>query len=383
MSDGSPLKAIDFLRVLAVVVITGSMLVSCLETVSWLFFRESSTTTLSCLVLNDPSTGVRAIPGAECRQSSREGRLVDYKFNRCGHRSELDCGPKPADTTRIVLVGSSVGYGMHVNENDSFASLLPQLLSARTGRHVDLYNESMQWGFPSSVVLRLDSAISAHPDVILWPITPTDISSVDLITPTWLQPGKTDVESRSPWQRLLRSLHEKGLTGFISTMSQRLVDQLNETRSMFLVKHLLYKSESLYIKQYLARADDDIAYLKSTPSARLQRDLDTFSERLTELQIRAKEAGATVVVTTIPDRAQAAMISRNNWPSDADPFRLGNEIRRIAENHGITYLDVAPLFRSIPNAERNYYAIDGHPDALGHAVIAEALATTMTNARIL
>jgi hypothetical protein len=383
MTNDPALRGRDIFTALAVALLTVVLLTGAIEGAGWLLYRESSTTTLPCLVINDRSTGVTAIPGSECHQRSRESTLVDYRFNRCGHRMPVDCGPKPAGTLRIVLIGSSFGYGMHVDQDQSFATRLPQLLTQQTGAKVDLYNESMQWGFPSSVILRLDEVIAAQPDVILWPITPTDIGSAELITPQWLGSPATAAPPLSAWQRVLHAWAEKGPAGFFGTIRDRIDDYLNDTGFMFLLKHVLYQNGDFYIRQYLARQDDGIAYLRTTPSAVLDHHLQRFAECLAEVRRRASAAGAIVVVTSIPDRAQAAMISRHEWPAGADPYRFGNAIRRIAEDQGVTYLDVPRRFSTITSPERHYFPLDGHPDAQGHAVIAATLAGAMLDARVL
>jgi hypothetical protein len=294
----------------------------------------------------------------------------------------MDCGPKPPGVSRIVLIGSSFAYGLNVDQADSFAALLPEYLSRRTGTQIDLYNEAMQWGFPSSVILRLDAVTAAEPDVILWPITPTDINYADLIIPSWMTHSDAEDKHRSAWRRLLNSWRTIGPEGIVRNAARRTEDYLNDTRFMFLLKHFLYLSRSQYIRQYLARTDPDADYLKTEPSATLQSHLRRFSDCLAILQRQAKAVGATVVITTIPDRAQAAMISMHEWPAYADPYRLDNAIRAIATSQGITFLEIPEHFKDLRNPERHYMPVDGHPDADGHALIADLLARTMLDMHV-
>ena len=60
-------------------------------------------------------------------------------------------------------------------------------------------------------------------------------------------------------------------------------------------------------------------------------------------------------------------------PKGFDPYKLGNELHAIVVSHGGTYIDILPEFRTVPNPQLGYFAIDGHPNAYGHAMIARFL----------
>ncbi len=50
----------------------------------------------------------------------------------------------------------------------TFTSLLPEALSRRTGRSVEVFNEGMHTGFAGRVELSLNDALDVKPDMILW-----------------------------------------------------------------------------------------------------------------------------------------------------------------------------------------------------------------------
>jgi hypothetical protein len=60
-------------------------------------------------------------------------------------------------------------------------------------------------------------------------------------------------------------------------------------------------------------------------------------------------------------------------PKGFDPYKLDRELRTIIVSHGGIYVDILPEFRSTPNPHRGYFAIDGHPNAYGQAMIARFL----------
>jgi hypothetical protein len=303
----------------------------------------------------------------------------------------MDCGPKPDATYRIVMVGSSFNYGMWVSEEDSFAALLPSEISHRIGREVELYNEAMQWGFPRSVTLRFDEVLAAKPDMIFWPLTPMDIESVDQTRPYIPPPEQPAVSGGGPgdvdgplvryWRRLAQAVGSKSPTDLMRSAWNQISAALSETRSVFLLQHFLFKSQSQYVKQYLMRGESS-DYLRIKPGEIWRQNLTKFDRYFAAMQAQADRIGAVVVVVMLPARAQAAMISMNEWPAGYDPYRLDDELRSVVTSHGGIYIDILPDFRNIPNPEQHYFPVDGHPDAVWHAIVAEMLAKALTSGSV-
>jgi hypothetical protein len=369
----------DWILLPALSLLTMALMIGACELTARILFAESKTTTLQCLVVNDASTGVRAIPNTACSQKIPESELVTYTINSCGHRAGMECLPKAADTYRIVMVGSSFNYGMWMRREQSFAALLPEELARRTGRKIELYNEAMQWGYPRSVDLRFKEVLAAKPDMILWPLTPVDIASVDLTLP-WTGPPPFDPKDPTAgiWNRLRIALTSKSPTEFVADAWKRLAKTLNETHTVFLLQHEIFKSQSLFVKQYLMQPDAS-DYLRRDQTAEFQQHLASFAHYFSDVEAQAKSIGATVVVVVLPERAQAAMISMKEWPEDFDPYKLGSEVESIVTSRGGKYVDILSAFRSMPNPEQNFMPVDGHPTADGHAVISRLLAQALTD----
>jgi hypothetical protein len=85
-----------------------------------------------------------------------------------------------------------------------------------------------------------------------------------------------------------------------------------------------------------------------------------------------------MAIVLVPWRVQAAMLSLDEAPKGYDPYKLDGELRAIVTRHGGTYLDILPDFLTTPNPEQHYFPVDGHPDARGHAMIADFLARELT-----
>ena len=334
-------------------------------------FPKPGTVSLSnCLVLDDQSTGARGRPNTTCSYWRAEEPVIEYKFNSCGYRAGMDCGPKPTGTYRIVMMGSSYAMGLGVPREDSFAALLPAELSRRTGRKIEIYDEGMWAGSPYRTLLSFKDVLAAKPDLILWPVTPWDIRNAS--DPGTINPKLND------------EVGEETSSGRKATFSidqawNQMKDDFDHSRASLLLRHFLYASESQYLKAYLIEGDGASGFLKSNPSVDWQRRLQQFDSYAAEMERQAGAAGVPFVAVFAPNRGLAAMISMGGWPADDDPYKMDQEIRRIITSHGGIYIDILPDFRDIPVPEQNYYFVDNHPNANGHKMFAEILARELTN----
>ncbi len=142
-SDKLPKR--DWFLLPALGLLTILILIASTELISRREFPKLNTMGEDCMVFDDNATGARAIPNSECRDKLPDTELSEYHFNRCGHRTQIECGVKREGTYQIVMLGSSFATGMRVPVEKTFATLLPEELSRRTGRSIQLYNEGMPW----------------------------------------------------------------------------------------------------------------------------------------------------------------------------------------------------------------------------------------------
>jgi hypothetical protein len=272
---------------------------------------------------------------------------VQYRFNSCGHRTGIECGPKAPDTYRIVMAGSSYSFGWTVPEEETFAALLPHELSQRAGRKVELYNESIigEGGIPRSVASRFNEVLAAHPDAVLWILTPWDIDKADASPPplAWRGLGVTDILKQA---LIGKSLHD-ATVAFMGVIRDKWV----VSKPGVLLQHYLFQSQSEYVKLYLSRGLQS-GFLESKPDPDWQYRLARLDAFAAGIEGQAKAAGVPIIVTLVPNRAQAAMISMGKWPAGYDPYKLGEEVREIVTSNGGTYIDILHDFRAIPNPEQ-------------------------------
>lgn len=351
-----------------------SLLTICLivggtELIARRVFSYSDTGLKDCTVLNDPSTGPRGIPNCVCWEKGYEYRPVKYRFNSKGFRADIEFGPKAPGTYRIVLVGSSVPMGFGVEREKAFAALLPNELSRRTGRRVEIFNEAIAGS--GGVSQRFNDAFAVKPDLILWVLTPWDIEQGLAIVH-----HVKKADRRIPFT--LRAWHRVEFAFAGTSFTSAVEKTFNLTRTSLLLRHFLFESQSQYIKSYLI-GDKEAGFLKVEPGAEWKEHLRQFSEAVAEDEAKAKAAGVPIAAVLVPNRAQAAMVSMGDWPAGYDPYKLDEEIRSIVTSNGCIYIDILPDFRSIPNPEQYYFPVDGHVNADGHAILSKLLAQELTS----
>ncbi len=362
--------------------LTISLLLGSTELIARHFFFNSGSSVENCLIKDDPLTGFRAIPNSVCRAREFESPWIEYRFNRCGQRADTECGPTPPGSYRIVLAGSSTAMGYQVQADQGLAELLPSELTRRTGHKIDVYDEAMMSEYPATVALRIKDLIAAKPNLILWVLTSWDIEHPSEILPVVPKANGNRAPFGGTKQRLERALAEKSPFQTVGDILDTFHDVFAASRTKFLLQHFLYMSPSQYIVASLSHGGGTQESLRDRLSAEWQDHLLQFDKSYAEVQQRATKAGVPLVVVLVPGRVQAAMISAGQWPAGYDPYGLDNELHRIVEKHGGTYIPVLQDFRAIPNPEHDYYPVDSHPNASGHAILAGLLAKELTSGAI-
>lgn len=383
----------DWVLMPAVSLLTICLMAASAELLSRWFYPVTQIGFQNCFATNDPTGDAAVKPNTVCWEQTAESTLkAEYRFNSRGHRAGTELNPKPPGTYRIVLIGSSLTQGLFVPREKTFAALLPEELSMETGRKIEVYNEATGGEFrggpypTQNSAQHFDQILAAQPDLILWVITPTDIMNAgskgnpDFPDMGALQadprPATGSAKPQNFWNKITASI-AKG------TFGERLKSRWEDTRTSVVLKHLLIVSESQdeYIKSYL-RNGDNASFLKTEPDSKWQMQLQYFNAELAEIVGLAKNARVPLVAVLVPNRPQAAMLSKSDWPAGYDPFKLEDEVRDSIVNHGGRFIDILGDYRRVPGPERDYFPVDGHPDAQGHAIISRLLARELTSGAV-
>jgi hypothetical protein len=364
----------DWLLLPSLSLLTLCLLAGSVELCGRQMFARISTVGENCLVVNDPANGARGIPNCVIWEKIAEGQRTEYRFNSSGYRNNADFGPKSPGTFRIVMVGTSVAAGFRVPQAQTVSALLPAELSRRTGRKVEVYNEALPWRTPGSISRNFSEALASNPDMILWLVSPLDVAY-----PSWFvhkDEAGSGTRQDGAWYFIKAAFDTQPFSTSIATI-------FGHTRTATLLKEFLYESPSQYVQSSFMGGDYQKEFLQSESSAEWSRELKVFDSSASSIAEQARKAGIPLVVVFVPDRTQAALISMTGaGPKGFDPYKVGNEVRSIIVSHGGTYLDILPEFRTIPNPQLGYFALDGHPNALGQATIARFLTNKLADAAI-
>jgi hypothetical protein len=369
-----------FLLPLLVLLTIGSAVAATL----WLahrVFTESRPFVQACLEPGASWSGSRAIPNSVCWDKKYESQWVEYRFNGCGHRTQLNCGTKPPGVYRIVLTGSSVAMGHLIAENRIFAVLLPDALGKETDRKIEVYNEGMVGLNPHVVVLRFDDALAAKPDLVLWTLTAWDIQNT-LPPEAMPAPDSNAGSLAKAWFRIKSAVTSKSALKASRALVERYLiegqKRFDDSPVAALLQHVLFKNRNQYIRSSLM-AGDSVGYLQTQMSQPWQSRLREFDRDFGEIEDRASRSHVRVVVVLVPSRIQAALVAAGGWPPGVDPYELDRRLRRIVEAHGGTYLNMLEDMKKVRNPELGYFSIDGHPNIAGHAMISQLLTKELTS----
>jgi hypothetical protein len=197
---------------------------------------------------------------------------------------------------------------------------------------------------------------------------------VDLLT--YDRGNRIDADLGSIWNTVVSTFHRQEFATAAETGIVGLIVAVIDNRTQLLVRHYAYMSPSLYMGGALMR-DLEIDYLSSTPNANAQNHIRRFDGYATDIAAQARAAGVPFVVTMLPLRSQAVMISAQEWAADFTPYKSSEYVRSVVESNDGVFLDILPDFRNIPDAGSYFYSVDGHPNPAGHRILSTMLAEAL------
>ena len=352
------------------IVIAGGVL----EVVARTVYNESPWAK-DCLDVNPVTTMVRGKSNSVCVEKMRESNWVEYRFNDRGHRSDTPYKSKQPGTYRIVLIGSSLAEGWTVPLKQSYASLLPAMLSRDAKKKVEVYDEGIESGSALNTYLRFNEGLAAEPDLILWAVTPWDVLNSkpvrSVVTSGAMQHGSAASKSKASqlWVKLTRK------RDFVGALSGHLT-------SFFMLQHLLYESRSIYLAHSITGRDEYTPSLEMTPSGIWKDKLALLDGYIAGMEEQAKAAGVPFVVMALPRHAQAVMIASQSWPPGLNPYSFGDQVKAIVEKHGGVYIDVLHDFKNLPDIHAGFYPVDQHLNARGQAMFASVIEKGLTSGEV-
>lgn len=353
-TPGLPRRDLWLLPLIVACTVLG--LLASAEVVARLFWGEQQAD--SC-ELND-GTGEHYRSRCHSRVKLAEGPWVDYATNRCGYRSNADCGPKPAGSLRVAVLGSSISRGYWVSYDESFAGRMESDLRRGCGRDVELQNLSMArsvgTGGPIWHMMadRLGEALALGPDAIVTVLAPYDLEQYTALPSAPTHRAAAQLSAR---EAAMAWFHE---------------NVIGISRVVLLAQHFFYLDLNRYIPLFLQHGDG-ADFLRPPFTSAWKLRLAVADETIGRIASQAGTAHVPMIVVFMPSRAEAALSTFTSLPPGIDPFALGQALSEITRRHKARFVDVTLLTRRLSDVGNLYYPVDSHPNGQGHALIAAAL----------
>ena len=316
----------------------------------------------TCMIQNS-ALGYRYRPNCSSTMKLVEGPWYTSRYNACGYRSDAPCGPAPAGTRRIALIGASVSGGYGVEYSDTIGARLGADLTAMCGGPVELQNLAAGTGAHQArrLVLRMEEALTMQPSAVLLIQVPFDVKELgdDATVPitSVAQPVANANPPAVPKAELRHRVNE----------------WLKESRAVTVAQHLLFRDVSIYLPLFLHHGDE-ADYLRPPFTVAWQERLRRFDVLITALANLSRQAGVPFMLAFVPQRAELLLMSDRFAPPGVDPQALPNAMANIAARRGVTFVDTSQVLRAEPKPDQLYYRVDGHPSGPGHKIIARYIA---------
>jgi hypothetical protein len=353
----------DLVLIPLLVVVTLVALLALGEFAARLFFAENRAESCG----TETAAGVPLMqPNCVSYVKSPEGPETVNRYNDCGYRSPDPCRTRRPGALRVAVMGASTAQGNKVPYDDTFAARLSQSLSRGCGRPVEFQN----MGYPGAKLLdiyrRTDEALAMRPDLILLVLTPYELKA--MISPA-------ELEKRDVSLALIGTAHAAegpAQTPAVRSLVARLSDLAYNSRLLVVAQHFMFQDRATYVNLYLLHGDD-ADYLRLPYSANWEQRLRDFETLLREMAARAKAAGVPLMLALGPQRIQTSLLDSRVQPPGVDPFEIGRRLGAIAARHGVLFQDTLDGFGAVKDPDALFYAVDGHIDAAGNAVVAKSV----------
>ncbi|MFG1293479.1 hypothetical protein [Xanthobacter versatilis] len=314
-----------------------------------------------CVVYGDPRpSAFHATPNCSSRIKVPEGPWVDMKYNACGYRSTDPCTPKKPESLRLAVIGSSLAAGYLVPYDESVSARARESLTTLCRLPVDVQNLGAEGNMGVRLTASAEAAAALTPDAIVLVVSPTDLvldNAMDQAAPA---PGAV----------------AKHQAGWI----QEFKAQLSRSRLLYMESYLLLRNDDNYVPIY-RRSGHKADFMRLPLSEDWQARLAHLDRDISRVRA-AIGPGIPLIILFAPERAQAAMLAVPHLAKGMAPAYLQSEIARRAQAHGAYFADMSPLIPPGTPSSDIYYAMNGHLNGEGHALLAEALVGGLFNAHI-
>jgi hypothetical protein len=290
---------------------------------------------------------------------------VTSDYNDCGYRADHPCTTTDANTLRVAVLGTSISRGFWVAFDDTFPGRIEHDMTAACGRPVDVQNisEFGSYVFVGDVYTpvwhhvadRVDAALALNPKALVLTMTAYDLEGYVRLPQdnTATGAGPAAAPPRNPFVEI----------------EDTAKDLANQSRFILIARRYAFSDPDRYALNYLSRGD--IAdYLRPPFSPNWLLRLRVADMTFSLIAAKALAAKVPVIIVLVPARAQALLGHDGADRHHTDPFALGEALSAIARAHGADFVDMTQVTSHMRDPGRLFFAIDTHPDARGHAILA-------------
>lgn len=309
--------------------------------------------------------------GCSFRLKTAEGPWTTVSFNACGSRSIHPCDAIPADD-RVVVLGSSITRGYGVSYADMFSSRAEATLDRACSTPVEFQELSLRWpssprdGAWSDVRDAARRAIALHPKAVLLFVTQWDMYEYTDAAPAAAGSQKL---AAGPLSRI----HDR-VQGVIDAQMKRVRD---DSRFVLAMRTFLTRDDQEALKAYRS-AGDMSDFLKPALSPRWNSRIEMVARFAEPIAAEAARAGTPFAVVYIPPEPPVLLARGLAKDPGFDPFALSRSLQKTMSGRGWGFIDTLPAFAATGSPPLQFYRVNGHPNAAGHAAIARALAEALS-----
>lgn len=297
----------------------------------------------------DPDVGHVYVPNHEQTLQTREWRQ-EWRSNAQGVRADVDFGPKPPGTKRILVIGDSFTVGDQVSVDSTYPGVLQRLLDEHYGPG---RFEVVNAGFPSYGTVHEARYLAKfgrrfEPDLVVLGMTPNDL-----------------LENTAPGRVIA---YEGAL---IRSSAKDQYPVWRERRQWWSLPGHVERSMVMEALRNARRASKRYTHHRAfavEPDSAADALYELAEGYVSDARASAMEMGAGFAIITIPFREQLS-----DMGPDMHPETFAKRWRAFSEAEGIPFADAYPAFRDHPEPESLYWVEDGHCTAAGYDAIARTL----------